>query len=276
MQEKAQGCIPLNLQRAQEVRGLSVAWLGGAGIFLMHNGTCALIDPCLYADENGVTELGHTAFYEMPLRPQDVPGNAAVLYTHADYDHMGLKTALLLPETVEFYAPARCIRALKEAGIAEDRLHLVRPNESFTLGNMVIAAIAADHSWQVLDPSYGEPFGPEDCVGYDVTTPEAKLLFPGDTRLCPHHTALPDVYDLLALDVSDDPYHLGHENMALLAGHFSRAKLLPNHFGTYDAPEAVPHNGSLTALKALLGDHAARVLPDVIGNCVVFESRTGS
>ena len=44
MQEKAQGCIPLNLQRAQEVRGLSVAWLGGAGISLMNNGTYALIE----------------------------------------------------------------------------------------------------------------------------------------------------------------------------------------------------------------------------------------
>ena len=52
--------------------------------------------------------------------------------------------------------------------------------------------------------------------------------------------------------------------------HFSRAKLLPNHFGTYDAPDALPHNGSLTALKALLGKDSERVLPDVIGQIVHF------
>ena len=272
MQEKAQGCVPLNIRSAQCEKGLSVAWLGGAGIFLMQEETCLLIDPCLYADENGMTELGHETFYEMTLRPQDVPQKAAVLYTHADYDHMGLKTALHLPETVVFYAPAPCIKALKEAGIAQDRLHLVRPDQQFTIGCMRLETIAADHAWQVLDPSYGEPFGPDDCVGYDITAPGARMLFPGDTRLCPHHTALPDVYDLLALDVSDDPYHLGHANMALLAKHFSRAKLLPNHFGTYDAPDALPHNGSLTALKALLGKDVQRVLPDVIGQWVYFTS----
>lgn len=267
MQERAAGCVPVRLCEAAQ--GTRVAWLGGAGMIIRRGEIHLLIDPCLYVDDNGVTETGHTAFYAMPMQPEEIPAHTAVLYTHADGDHMGLETAKHLPKTVDFYAPAPCIRALTDAGFSEDRLHLIKPGEEFAAGEMRIRVLAADHSWQEMDPEqYGEPYGPEGCVGFDIASPEARMLFTGDTRLCAHHLELKDEYDLLALDVSDDPYHLGHENMAKLARHLSRAKLLPNHFGTYDAPEAIPHNGSLTKLKEMLGEDAKRVLPDVMGQWV--------
>lgn len=272
MQERAQGCVPIRWDAVCKGES-ATAWLGGAGFMVVHGADCLLIDPCLY-EENGMTELGHTAFYPMPIKPEEVAKDAKVLYTHADYDHIGLKTALHLPETVEFYAPAPCIKELKAAGIAEGRLHLVRPWERFNVGGIVVRTLAADHSWQEMDPEkYGEPYGPEGCVGFDMETPAARMLFTGDTRLCAHHMELSDAYDLVALDASDDPYHLGHENMAKLAKKLRRAALLPCHFGTYDAPEAVPHNGSLQKLKGLLGEDAARVLPDVIGQWVLFKRK---
>ena len=267
MQERARGCVPVKWDGAAQ--GTRVAWLGGAGMMIRTDRHGLLIDPCLYEDENGLTEAGHRAFYAMPLKPKEVPAGADVLYTHADGDHMGLETALRMPQTVKFYAPAPCIRALKAAGIAEDRLRLIVPGDVFAVEEMRITVIAADHSWQEMDPAqYGEPYGPEGCVGFDIETQDARMLFTGDTRLCAHHLELKDAYDLLALDVSEDPYHLGQENMVRLAKHLSRARLIPNHFGTYDAPDAVPHNGSLMKLKTLLGEDAARVLPDVIGQWV--------
>ena len=57
---------------------------------------------------------------------------------------------------------------------------------------------------------------------------------------------------------------------AELARHLSRAKLLPCPFGTYDAPEAVPHNGSLILARKALGDAAARLASDAIGAPVIF------
>ena len=273
MQERAQGYVPIRPEEICEGKS-ATAWLGGAGFMIAHGNDCLLIDPCLYVDENGVTELGHEAFYPMPIKPEEVPAYAAVLYTHADYDHMGLKTAQHLPETVEFYAPAPCMRALESTGIAKERLHLVRPWESLSIGSIAVRTLAADHSWQEMDPEkYGEPYGPDGCVGYDIKTLTAHMLFTGDTRLCAHHMELEDVYDLVALDSSDDPYHLGHENMAKLAKRLKKAALLPCHFGTYDAPEAVPHNGSLRKLKGLLDEDAARVLPDVIGQWVRFKGK---
>lgn len=269
MQERAQGCRFIQIDHLQQQSGTSVIWLGGAGFLILHREACLLIDPLLTTDENGRTEAGHVPFFPMPIRPSQLPKHTAVLYTHADGDHMGLRTAFALPEDIEFFAPARCIRDLKNSGIAEHRLHLIHPGETFRLSAFSVSAIAADHSWQVLDPdAYGPPFGPEDCVGFDIRTPGSRLLFPGDTRLCPHHLTLPDAYDLMALDVSEDPFHLGHEDTVRLARHLSRAALLPCHFGTYEAPDALPHNGSLTKLKAQLGADAARVLPDVIGQPV--------
>lgn len=265
MQERAQRFELINLDTLPK-EGTAVAWLGGAGMLIARGDARILIDPCLHVEADGMTEAGHKAFYPMPLKPEEIPAGTVVLYTHADGDHMGLPTAMRMKEGVRFYAPAPCICALEEAGIAKARLHLIKPGDMFEIEEMEIRAIAADHSWQETNPElFGEPYGPEGCVGFDIAAPDGRMLFPGDTRLCAHHMELKDEYDLLALDVSDDPYHLGHENMVKLARHLAKARLLPNHFGTYDAPEAVPHNGSLLKLKSLLSEDAVRVLPDVIG-----------
>ena len=150
-------------------------------------------------------------------------------------------------------------------------MRVIRPGEKFAVGCIEIEAIPADHGWQSMDvKKYGAPFGPEDCVGYILRTPHAKLLFPGDTRRMPQHRALPDDFDAMAFDVSADPWHMGARDGAELARHLSRAKLLPCPFGTYDAPEAVPHNGSLILAREALGNAAARLASDAIGAPVIF------
>ena len=88
-----------------------------------------------------------------------------------------------------FYGPAPCARALSEIG--REAVRGIRPGEKFAVGCIEIEAIPADHGWQSMDvKKYGAPFGPEDCVGYILRTPHAKLLFPGDTRLMPQLRAL--------------------------------------------------------------------------------------
>lgn len=272
MQQRAQGMRHLNPSELSHTQDTCVSWLGGGGFLIAAHGSILLIDPCLYLDADGYTETGHLPFFPQPLSPGEIPPGAHVLYTHADSDHMGIKTAQTMPSSVKIHAPARCCQELSQARLFAE---LVRPDDCFSIGCMEIQVIFADHSWQEMDPQkYGKPFGKEDCVGYIVRTPEAKLLFTGDTRLCPHHLALPDDFDLIALDVSDDPYHLGLAASVQLARHLSRAALLPCHFGTYHAPDSAPFNGSLTALKQLLGTDASRVLPDIIGGIVHFPART--
>ena len=214
-------------------------WLGGAGFFVRARGAALLLDPCLWIGADGRAETGFAPFYPPVLRPEEVPAGTAVLYTHSDEDHLGRRTAQALAGAA-FYGPAPCARALSEIG--REAVRVIRPGEKFAVGCIEIEAIPADHGW----------------------------LFPGDTRLMPQHRALPDDFDAMAFDVSADPWHMGARDGAELARHLSRAKLLPCPFGTYDAPEAVPHNGSLILAREALGDAAARLASDAIGAPVIF------
>ena len=226
-QERALGAEPLTAEIWKEKDDTEVRWLGGAGFFVRARGAALLLDPCLWIGADGRAETGFAPFYPPVLRPEEVPAGTAVLYTHSDEDHLGRRTAQALAGAA-FYGPAPCARALSEIGREAERV--IRPGEKFAVGCIEIEAIPADHGWQSMDvKKYGAPFGPEDCVGYILRTPHAKL-----------------------------------------ARHLSRAKLLPCPFGTYDAPEAVPHNGSLILAREALGDAAARLASDAIGAPVIF------
>lgn len=206
-QERASGAEPLTAEVWKEKDDTEVRWLGGAGFFVRARGAALLIDPCLWIGADGRAETGFAPFYPPVLRPEEVPAGTAVLYTHSDEDHLGRRTAEALKDAA-FYGPAPCARALSEIGREAERV--IRPGEKFAVGCIEIEAIPADHGWQSMDvKKYGAPFGPEDCVGYILRTPHAKLLFPGDTRLMPQHRALPDDFDAMAFDVSADPWHMG-------------------------------------------------------------------
>lgn len=249
----------------------AVYWLGCAGFLIRARDTILLLDACIII-QDGVSETGLTPFFPVPIQPHELPALDAVLYTHCDGDHMGLRTAHALKDkAARFIGPAPCAAALSREGFDGSRLALCRPGETFQVGCINITVLAAQHAWQQMDTArYGAPFGPQDCVGYSIQTPHAKLLFTGDTQLCAHHLQLPDAYDLLALDISNDAYHLGVEGAVALAQHLKRARLLACHWGTYDAPQQAPHNGSLSRMKRALGEDAARLIPAALGQPVVF------
>ena len=224
-QERASGAEPLTAEVWKEKDDTEVRWLGGAGFLVRARGAALLLDPCLWIGADGRAETGFAPFYPPVLRPEEVPAGTAVLYTHSDEDHLGRRTAQALAGAA-FYGPAPCARALSEIG--REAVRGIRPGEKFAVGCIEIEAIPADHGWQSMDvKKYGAPFGPEDCLGYILRTPHAKLLFPGDTRLMPQHRALPDDFDAMAFDVSADPWHMGARDGAELARHLSRASCCP-------------------------------------------------
>jgi L-ascorbate metabolism protein UlaG (beta-lactamase superfamily) len=110
------------------------------------------------------------------------------------------------------------------------------------MGRAKIELLPADHPWQLSDPwKYGQIFGPEDCCGYKITTPDGVFVFPGDTRLMKHHLDLRNI-TVLTLDVSRDPYHLGVQGATVLANHLEDALLVPCHYGTFKG-ESPAHSG---------------------------------
>ncbi len=95
-------------------------------------------------------------------------------------------------------------------------VYMVKGNVSLSDASGGKQSIRID--WQVLDPArYGPSFGPDDCCGYLVHTPEGTIWHPGDTTLLPEHLEIPGV-GVLLLDVSRGDFHLGPDSPCVDAG----------------------------------------------------------
>jgi L-ascorbate metabolism protein UlaG (beta-lactamase superfamily) len=227
-------------------RETALWWLTNAGFLVNSRGTVIMIDPAISLDPEspGTSETGMRLLVTLPVEASEVPRLDAVLYTHADDDHFAPATARELIRTGALFAgPPPVAKELSRIGVAEDRIHVVRPGETFELGRMKVTPTPADHPWQLRDPErFGPPWQPEDCCGYALDTPHGTVWCPGDTRLMDEHVQMKDV-DLLLLDVGHSDYHLGIDNAARLANILDVPHIIPYHWGTYDAPDHPAYNG---------------------------------
>ena len=66
-------------------------WLGSGGILINCRGTVLVIDPVLgvQSDNPEMGEAGKRLLVPPPIEAAALAPAAAVLYTHADYDHLG-------------------------------------------------------------------------------------------------------------------------------------------------------------------------------------------
>lgn len=224
----------------------TVYWLSGAGFLVNTHGRCLMIDPVLLTDpENpNCSESGLPLKTTLPLDPALIPSDCAVLYTHADADHLGPKTALQLAQQGLTFVGTLCVfERLVRLGIPPEQIQVLRTHECTQLSGIKVECIPADHPWQLKDLKRGgRPYRMGDCCGFILNTPDGRLCFPGDTRLMEYHLSIQDI-QLLALDVSTCEYHLNHTSAVVLANHFPDAFLLPFHYGTYDCPTVAAHVG---------------------------------
>jgi L-ascorbate metabolism protein UlaG (beta-lactamase superfamily) len=225
----------------------SIIWLGGAGFLLNIHGRIILIDPVLTTIPNSTTtsETGLELKIPYPIKATDIPKADMVLYTHSDSDHLGRMTAATLDRlNPRFIGPPPVFQQLIKIGIKYDKIETCRTGDCIEIGNYKILVTPADHPWQLLDPEKnGKPFRVGDCCGFIIETLDARCFFPGDTRLMEEHLAIKNI-DVLALDVSQDPYHLNHHGAIVLANTMLDALLIPIHYGTYDAPGKPAHSGN--------------------------------
>ncbi|WP_274652169.1 MBL fold metallo-hydrolase [Paenibacillus humicola] len=240
----------------------SLWWLTGAGFLINVRGTLLMIDPVITmkTGSGDFCELGHRMLVPLPITADRVPRLDAVLYTHIDDDHLAPLTAPALAHAGGLYGgPAIAVRELVRLGIPEERTRALSIGETFRVGQAEITLTRADHSWQEQDPAkFGTPYGPEDCCGFLIRTPDGVIWHTGDSRLLPEHLQMNGV-DVLLLDVSNDPYHFGAEAAVMLANHYADADLIAHHYGTYDAPEALPFNGDPSKLAPRIDGSADRL-----------------
>lgn len=273
---KAKESIEVKASAFEKSDYTSIAWLGGAGFLINSRGTIIFIDPVLMTKpgQENISEAGLKMSIHYPVKATDIPKADAVLYTHPDNDHLGRDTAINLAQlSPRFMGPHTVFNQLTQIGIDPKSIETCRIKDIIKINDVIIEVTPADHPWQLQDPKRcGKPYRMGDCCGFIVTTPDARCFFPGDTRLMEEHLNIQDI-DVLALDVSLDPYHLNHPSAIVLANSMSQALLIPIHYGTYDAPDKAAHCGDPKDVfdKVEHGDKRSRILAP--GELLVFKKQ---
>jgi len=238
--------------------GITIWWLTNAGFMINCQGKILFIDPAISLkndDDPTVIADGEPLLLELPLQAKDVPELHAVLYTHADEDHLCVKTARLLKETGTIYfGPPPVKERLTSTGIPESQIKVAHYGERMHIDEISIVPTPAQHvfPWQG-----GYRWKKGDCCGFILHTPFGTIWHPGDTQLMDEHLKIKGI-DLLLVDVSDDPSHLTVRGAARLANACEARNIVPHHYGTYDCPKLLWCNGNSQRLVPLIADAQRR------------------
>lgn len=221
----------------------AVYWLTGAGVLLNSHGTTILIDPVLslVSEDPPISEVENTPQYCMPpIRAYEIKNVDAVLYTHADNDHMPSITVMTLQKLgMPFHGTPYVKKKLVTMGVPAEQIVEHGILDRFDIGNVTVQMTLADHPWQ-LDYPETEPYVHklEDCCGFKFYTPDGVVWHPGDTKFLPEHLDNEDV-DLLFMDFENNKpiHHFGTEAALKIVNHLENADVIMFHWGTYYAPE---------------------------------------
>lgn len=241
-QAKPQKTVPLGEEAFENQEGTNVYWLGSAGVLINCRGTTIMIDPVLSSlpGEPDMSEMyGKRFLTAPPIQPEQVKKLDAVLYTHADEDHMGPLTAKgLLDSGAVYHTTPFAAEALRNLGIPRERICEHTHHSVFYIGGVRVRMTGAFHPHQLGNPlgNRGWYFGVEDCTGYRLETQDGIIWDPGDSILMEEHLRNRDA-DLVFMDFSDNEHHFGRRLAIQLANALSRSELIMFHWGTAYAPE---------------------------------------
>lgn len=250
----------------------AVYWLSAAGVLINTHGTIILVDPCLvYTPGNPpVNETGDELLVIPPISVEDLPKVDAVLYTHADCDHLGGVTLKALADKfpdLQFHGtlytcfgkPLPGTKPMAEYDVPKNRCIQHKVGETFFVGDVRITLTPADHSWH-LDPdaAFNASYDPVsftfgDCCGFRIETKDGIVWTPGDTRLLSDHFRMRDV-DLCFFDAGNDGWHFGNDGIVRLFNRLPGTHFIYYHGGTVYAPEKAAFNGDPTKLTDRLND----------------------
>ena len=227
--------IPIGLDLLQQKERTFTAWLGMAGVLDNTRATVILIDPLISLKSNSetlVSEAGYPLKVPLPIQAGDLRRVDAVLYTHADDDHIGRVTIKTLAQQTQciFIAPPPVAKIIQEEGVPSERIHLARDFETLRVGQAEITITPALHDWQEVNP-----WQRGDCCGYLVKTPDGSIWHPGDTRLIDELLDFKNV-DVLFFDIAAVNSHLGPEGSARLGASSGARVMIAYHYGTFDLP----------------------------------------
>ncbi len=232
---------PLTREAFMPFNETAVYWLGMAGVLVNSRGTLLMMDPVIsiHEDDPSRSEMeGKPLLAPPPILASQVNKLDAVLYTHADGDHLAPKSALALLATGAIYhATLHTANVLQGMGIPEDRIHAHPQGHAFAVGNIRVEMTRAFHPWQIgLPEARLRRYTLDDCCGYRLVMEDGILWNPGDTMLMEEHFSNTDA-DAVLMDFSDNEHHFGRKIAIQLANVLRTSDLLMIHWGTVYMPE---------------------------------------
>lgn len=246
-QARPSATVPLTEQAFDKISGTEVYWLGAAGVLVNSRGTTIMMDPILTTcpgDETRSEIGGMLLLAEPPIPANQVTKLDAVLYTHADGDHMGIETAkALLSSNAIFHTTSHAAEILREAGIPGNRICEHTHHSVFYVGDVKVRMTGAFHPHQLGVPiqSHYRHFTIDDCTGYRLETQDGVIWNPGDTMLMEEHLSNLDA-DVVMMDFGDNEHHFGKRIAIQLANALRRSRLIMFHWGTVYAPDQDCYN----------------------------------
>jgi len=181
-------------------------------------GNCLLVsygDTHLLVDAGISTRRITTALAALGLQMSNIAG---ILLTHAHTDHTAALTTLCKRHETPLFASAGTAAQVCEKHLmAQYRMHIVRPNELFTVGDISVTPFPTSHdAWGSMDyrlDSEGGSIGVLTDTGY--VTDEAH-----DTLLGVDLLVLESNHDIETLRCGPYPYYL-KERILGIRGHLS-------------------------------------------------------
>ena len=238
----------------------AVYWLGNGGAMLNVRGTVILIDPLLKGFDMPI-------YTEAPIQPEDVPHADAVLITHSDNDHFSKDTLSGSKERCgSFHAPHYVAALMRDMGI-DGQGHDI--GDVFFVGPCKIKLTPADHAWQNESPKHSKErhFAMEDFCGFWMETPDGTVWMPGDSRLMEEQLTYPEP-DLILMDISDGPWHIGLHGVKRLTDAYPHAELIPIHWGCVHA-DWKEFNGDPAVVRAII-TNPERLYVAAVGEAVIL------
>ena len=257
----------------QEIRvgpgDVAIFWLGGAGFaFKTATDKIIFIDPYLSDCLDHFYSWKRLPLSPIPFAPDEVKPDL-VLVTHAHDDHLDPETipALAATSHAVFAGPTRCVAAMREWGIPNERIVEINRGESRVLHGVRVTAAFAHH----VSPAGGET---PDAVGYVLDWEGITIYHTGDTL---YHSDLRNVQALqpqIILACINGQYgNMSAEEAAQLTDEVGAVVAIPMHWGLVAENTVDP-----ARFVAALGRAGSRARPIVLapGEFYVHRGRIGN
>jgi len=217
-------------------------------------GTTVAIDPYLTDSVNRLA--GFPRLIPAPMTPAELDVDLIAI-THSHPDHLDPDALPAWAEMrMRFVAAPDCAGALRDAGIAGERVTILRKGESCSFHDLVIRATDADHG----------DLAPE-AVGYLITAGTLTLYNVGDSGFAPERLlpGLPEI-DVMIAPVNGAYGNLNEEEACRLAALVKPRRLIGCHTGMFAVHGGDPAR-FLELARELKGIEALMMQP---GECRLF------